>query len=417
MNIGCIGINHRTAPVEIREKFWFSAVESARALSELFAKKLVREAVLVSTCNRTELYYIPGDVNGSPLWTILARNKNGSDFEEKHFYNFTSAHAVRHIFSVASGIDSMVLGEDQILSQMKEAYASAREQRFTGAIMSRLFDAAFHTGKRARTETEIGEGAVSVSYAAAELATKIFEDFSRRTALLIGAGETGKLTARHLAGRGLGTLLIANRTRERAAELAADLGAEVVDMDRMMGEIHRVDILISSVESPAYILSAEDLRRAMRSREKRPLFIIDIGVPRNIDPSANSIENVFLKDIDVLNHAVDRNLRHRRDEIPKVEQIILDELTRFTHWYDSLDVTPTIQQLREHFEFIRTEEVEKHLSRFSPESRAEIETMTKRIVNKILHAQMVNLKSGSTETRAKVSIIRYIFGLDKEAGS
>jgi glutamyl-tRNA reductase len=420
MNIFCVGINHRTAPIDIRERLWFSNEETTSALQSL--KNLVREAVLVSTCNRTELYYVPQSpgFEGNEPWQVLSKfKKTDGSVQQEHFYQLESVYAVKHIYTVASGIDSMVLGDVQILSQMKDAFTLAHECGTTNILLHRLFDTAFHVGKRARTETEIAEGAVSISYAAAELASKIFEDLSRRTALLIGAGETGKLTAKHLTGRTLGNLLIANRTRKRAEELAGHLGGSVIDFENIARELSQVDIIISSVESPAFVLSHNDIRQAMKQRGNKPLFIIDIGVPRNIDPKVNTIENVFLHDIDALNHIVDKNLSHRREQVPSIQKIVLEELNGFKQWHDALDVTPTIQQLRERFEDIRAQELSKHLHHFPAESREEVELLTKRIINKILHTPMVNLRTGSTElpendTRTKVFILRHLFGLDKK---
>lgn len=421
MNIHCLGINHKTAPIEIREKLWFSVTEIQTMLPRL-QEKYFQEVVFLSTCNRTELYFVPQPqaMNGEPLWRLLAKQKQSEDaVDEKHFYAIAGVEAARHLFGVASGIDSMVLGDVQILSQMKDAFSIAQESHTTGILTNRLFNTAFHVAKRARTETEIGEGAVSVSYAAAELASKIFEDLSKRTALLIGTGETGKLTAKHLAGRNLGVMLLANRTRHRAEELVAHLGGRVIDFDKILAELPHVDIIISSVETNAHILSAQDIRQTMKQRGSKPLFIIDIGVPRNIDPGANTIDNVFLHDIDALNHMVDHNLARRRSQVPRIEQLISEELQQFRLWHDSLEVAPTIQQLRDQFEAIRQGEVERHLPHFTADRREEIEILTKRIINKILHTPMVNLKNGTSEhddeqIRQRVSIVRHIFGLDKK---
>ncbi len=424
MNIFCVGINHRTAPIDIRESMWFSNDEMRSLLPALREHRL-KEAVLVSTCNRTELYFVPHEqgLNGEPVWQFLADRKNArSVVQKEHFYALESSYAVKHLFAVASGIDSMVLGDVQILSQMKEAFTTAQELGLTDTLLNRLFHSAFHVGKRARTETEIAEGAVSISYAAAELASKIFEDLSRRTALLIGAGETGELTAKHLTGRNLGTLYVTNRTRKRAEDLVATLGGTVVDFENFSDVLPRIDIIISSVEVPAFILTHNDIRQAMRQRGNKPLFIIDIGVPRNVDPAANTIGNVFLHDIDALNHIIDHNLAHRKAEVPRIQTIVMEELTAFKGWYDALDVAPTIQQLREQVESIRRTEVEKHLHHFAPESREEVELLTKRIINKILHTPMVNLRNGSTEhseeeTRTRISLVRHLFGLDKKGGA
>jgi glutamyl-tRNA reductase len=421
MNIYCLGINHRTAPIEIREKLWFSAGEVPAVLAAL-KEGAMTECALVSTCNRTEFYYVPSgaQANGSPLWRTLAAKKNAEDaFQDQHFYTFEGMEAVRHLYRVVSGIDSMVLGDVQIISQVKEAFLSAQAHHTTGILLNRLYNNALHAGKRARTETEIGEGAVSVSYAAAELASKIFSDLSKRTAMLVGAGETGKLTAKHLQGRSLGRMVFANRTRAHAERLAEVLGGgSVVDFERMAAEIPNVDILISSVNSTSHVLTAAEIRQAMRSRGNRPLFIIDIGVPRNIDPAANTIENVFLHDIDGLNQIIDGNLAHRKAELPKVERIVEEEAAAFEHWYQSLDVSPTIQQLREAFEQIRSEEVGKHAHHFDRETVDAVDMLTKRIINKILHTPMSNLKTGTgepgaDETRTKIYFIRHLFGLDK----
>ena len=422
MNVHCLGISHRTAPIDVREKLWFSGDEAASVLSSL-REKYFKELVLVSTCNRTELYYVPGEayggLNGEPLWKILASYKHAENsVQENHFYSMSSLDAVRQLFGVVSGIDSMVIGDVQILNQVKEAFTLAQEQKYTGPLLNRLFHSALHVGKRARTETEIGEGAVSISYAAAELASKIFEDLSRRTALLIGAGETGTLTAKHLAVRNLGSLLVANRTRSRAEEVVAQLHGRVVEYGNLLSELPHVDIVVSCVESTSYILSASDIRQSMKLRGNKPLFIVDIGVPRNIDPQANTIGSVFLHDIDALNHIIDHNLTRRKENIPKIEKIIEEELLQFKHWYESLEVVPTIQELRDQFENIRKAEIDKHLHHFATESREEIDMLTRRIVNKILHTPTTNLKNGAGEhqeedMRSKISILRHLFGLDK----
>ena len=421
MNIFCLGISHHTAPIDIRERMWFSNDEVRVLLPQLHTQHLL-EAALVSTCNRTELYYTPrgNTMNGNALWHTLVHSKRAdAAVQEKHFYVLSGKEAIEHAFDVASGIDSMVLGDVQILNQMKEAFSIAQELHCTEILLNRLFHTAFHVGKRTRSETEIGEGAISVSYAAAELASKIFEDLSRRTALLIGAGETGKLTAKHLKSRNLGTLLLTNRTRQRAEDLVTDLGGRVVEFENIAQELVNVDIAICSVEAPTHILSAPEIRQAMKRRSNRPLFIIDIGVPRNIDPTANSIDNVFLHDIDALNHVIDQNLAHRQAEIPKIQSIIREELANFIHWQDTLQVTPTIQQLREQFEAIRASELDKFIHHFPDEKKEELEMLTKRIVNKILHTPMVNLKNDSDntadgETRSKIHLIRHLFGLDNK---
>ncbi|MBI3194649.1 MAG: glutamyl-tRNA reductase [Ignavibacteriae bacterium] len=420
INLFCLGINHRTAPIEVREKFSFSNEELRAFLSSTKGQKF-NEVVLVSTCNRTELYFVPKNEypNGTPLWQTLATAKNISGIvKPENFYHLSSYNAVKHLLRVASGIDSMILGDIQILGQIKDSFLLAREISSTGVILTRLFNKSLHVGKRVRTETALGEGAVSVSYAATELASKIFDDLSKRTALLIGAGETGELTKKHLLEKKLGKLLIANRTRERAEELVGKFGGSVVEFSNLANELKNADIVVSSINIPTHILTASDIKQAMKQRGNRPLVIVDIGVPRNIDPACNKIDNVFYHDIDALSHIIDVNLERRKAEVPKVQQIILDELIDFSNWYNSLQVTPTIQQLRESVEAIRRGELEKHRHHFSDEQLQEVELITNRIVNKILHQPMVNLKNGTAssedETRHKLHLLRSLFGLDKK---
>ena len=422
MNLICVGINHTTAPIEIREKLWFSA-EEIRELLPVLRERFATECVLTSTCNRTELYMHPSapSPDTAAVWKFLADRKNaGGQVGGEHFYVAAEGSAVAHLFSVASGIDSMVVGDVQILNQLKEAYALAQESGTTGTIFNKLFSHALHVGKRTRTETEISEGAVSISYAAAELASRIFDDLSKRAALLIGAGETGKLTAKHLTSRNLGKLLLANRTRSKADELAEQLHGSVIPYEEFQNHIHDVDIIITAVDAPSYVITAAHLKRAMKERGNKPLFIIDIGLPRNVDPEANTIDNIFLHDIDALNHIIDNNVAHRREQIARVGEIVAEEAATFIGWHDSLQLTPTIQQLREQFESIRQSEVERLRHDFPPEKQEEIEMLTKRIVNKILHTPLVNLRNGTgehskEETHRKISVIRHLFGLDKKA--
>jgi glutamyl-tRNA reductase len=424
MDLVCLGINHRTAPLEVRETLWFSAGENREALPAL-KERFAAELVLTSTCNRTELYYVPrpGREPGEPVWEALAALKGGaSRAREGHFYTIPSLHAAKHLFSVATGIDSMVLGDVQILNQIKEGYAIARESGSAGALLNRLFSHALHVGKRARTETDIGEGAVSLGYAAAELTSKIYSDLTKRAALLIGAGETGKLTAQHLASRSLGSFVFANRTRQRAEALASRLHGTVVEFGEISSQLDGVDVIISAVESPGYILTADHLRHALKQRGNKPLVVIDLGVPRNIAPEAGTIENIFLHDLDTLQHVIDRNLAHRQAEVGKVEAIVLEELTLFHNWFASLDVTPTIQELSRQFEAIRSAEVAKHRHHFSGEKEEELEILTKRIVNKILHTPITNLRNGVHREEGgaigeKISLLRHLFGLDKNGTS
>jgi glutamyl-tRNA reductase len=418
MNLLSIGISHTTASVEIREKMWMSADEIRGALAGL-RERFFRECIIVSTCNRTEVYGITPEVtvDDAELRRFLIEFKGAREaVTPDHFFGNYAGGAVNHLFRVAAGIDSMVIGDIQILSQVKEAFQIARDMEILGPVMNRLMQATLHVGKRVRSETAIGEGAVSVSYAAVELASKIFEDLSRKSALMIGAGETGELTVKHLIGKGIGDLQIANRTRERAETLVAQLGGRVVDYDHIADALRTADIVITSVTSPTYVVSPADVQKVMKQRSHNPLFLIDIGVPRNIDPAARKIDNVFLYDIDNLSAIVDRNVERRSAEIPRVTGIIREEMVEFFRWHNSLQVGPTIHDLREALEGIRREEVEKNINRFAPQDRDLVELLTKRIVNKILHQPVTALKSGAgngkgPEVVQRIKTLRELFGM------
>ena len=426
MNLVAVGINHRTAPLEVREKLWMLSDEIRNAVAALKGK-FFSECFIVSTCNRTELYGMYNSNGGSGdtppdidalKEQLIGFKAAGSVVKREHLYHMVSANAIRHLFKVASGIDSMVIGDIQILGQLKDDFNIAYEEKAAGPFLHRLLQSTYHVGKRTRTETTITEGAVSVSYAAVELANKIFSDLSKKTALLIGAGETGELTAKHLVGRGIGGIFVANRTRAKAEELVAALGGTAVDFDSLQHLLAQVDIVVSSITSTQYVIAKSDVQRAMKERSHKPLFIIDIGVPRNVDPGANDIDNVFLHDMDGISVIIDRNLQKRKAEIPRVNEIVFEELTEFHNWYNSLQVNPTIHDLRTHFEQVRLEEVEKNINRFSAEDRELLDLVTKRIVNKLLHLPTTNLKNGSEESEEekhkKLHIIRSLFGLHKE---
>ncbi|HUI65141.1 MAG TPA: glutamyl-tRNA reductase [Bacteroidota bacterium] len=418
MNLFSIGISHHSASVDVRERMWLSADEVRSALARL-KERYFHECVLVSTCNRTELYGIGTGpaVDEAELTRFLIDFKGASEsVQGSHFLPAHATGAVNHLFKVASGVDSMVIGDIQILGQVKDAFTLARESGTLGPIMNRLMQSTLHVGKRVRTETSICEGAVSVSYAAVELASKIFADLSRKSVLLIGAGETGELTLRHLVGKGVGHVKIANRTREKAEALVAAMGGTVVDYERLVDALCTVDIVVTSVNSPTYIVQPDDVHRVMRQRSHNPLFIIDIGVPRNVNPASRKIDNVFLYDIDALSAIVDRNLQKRTAEIPKVTSIIRQELVEFLRWHNSLQIGPTIQEFREALEDIRVQEVAKNVNRFKPEDRELLDLVTRRIVNKILHQPTTVLKQGGespgrdSENIQRVRALRELFG-------
>ncbi len=419
MNLFSVGISHHTATVDVRERMWLSADEAVRVLAAL-KEHFFAECMVVSTCNRTEVYGVlrDGGVDeGSVTRLLLDAKKADGGVRPDHFFTHHAGAAVHHLFKVAAGIDSMVIGDIQILNQVKEAFQSAGEHHALGPIMNRLMQATLHVGKRVRTETTLCEGAVSVSYAAVELASKIFADLSRKSALLIGAGETGELTLKHLAGKGIGHIKIANRTRANAEALVAELGGTVVDYEQIVDALRVVDIVITSVNSPSYVVQPEHIHSVMRQRGNNPLFLIDIGVPRNINPACRKIENVFLYDMDSLHAIVDRNLNKRNAELPLVTTIIRQELVEFFRWHRSLQVAPAIQDLHAAFEQVRRHEVEKNINRFRPEDRELVELVTRRIVNKLLHQPLSMLKEGSEngsggpETVNRIKVLRELFGI------
>ena len=423
MNLALIGINHRTALLDVREKLWFADSELPSVLDAV-RSRIFTECFIVSTCNRTELYGTL-DLRKFPDASTAALEQAGESLIESksaapivqpgHLYRMNGCRAAAHLFKVAGGIDSMVIGDIQILNQIKGHFGIASDHGTVGPFLNRLVQTALRVGKRARTETTICEGAVSVSYAAVELANKIFSDLSQRRALLVGAGETGELAARNLVGRGIASLAIANRTRSKAEELVKDLGGTVVDFGSLDSSLRETDVIITSVSSPDYVLNPDQLRRAMKARSNAPLLIIDIGVPRNVHPEVNRLENVFLHDIDSLSRIVDQNLSRRKSEVPAVNAIILEELRGLRQWVQSLQVNPTITDLREYFESVRVDEVKKHINRFSDQDKELVELVTRRIVNKLLHAPTTNLKNGNGESQEerdrKVHVVRGLFGL------
>jgi glutamyl-tRNA reductase len=417
MNLLCAGISHHTAPLDVRERLWFSS-EEIRQILPLLKPIGISECVMFSTCNRTELYVLTEN-NRFPaeeIKKVLIEQKSAEGkVQSSDLFSLTAGDAARHLFRVATGTDSMVLGDVQILAQVKEGFHLATELGTAGFFMNRLFQLALRAGKRARAETEIGDGAVSISYAAVELAEKIFDDLRKKSALVIGAGETADLTATHLRGKEIGKLFITNRTQERAEQLAANVQGIVIPFDNWFNTLLDVDIVISSVEVNRFVLTASDIQRTLKHHGSKTLFIIDIGVPRNIDPEVKNIENVFLYDLDTLNLMVEENLQKRRAEIPKVEAVITEILAELTHWYSSLEVNPTITSLTQFMENIRQEELAKNINRFDPKDRELVELVTKRMINKIIHAPIVNLRNGQEtslpERLQKMNAIQKLFGL------
>lgn len=411
MNIFLFGLNHKSAPVEIREQIAFTKDELYRTLEKSREMKGIRELVILSTCNRTEFYLLldPG-ANGLQIIDQLLRlaGKTLDIQQNTHFYILHDAEAIAHLFRVTAGMDSMVLGEPQIQGQVKEAFEIALELKTIRAIFSRLYQAALIAGKRVRSETDIARGAVSVAYAATELAQKIFRTLEEKSALLIGAGETGELTATHLLEKGVKKLWITNRTFNRAVELAEKLGGEAIPFGDYPKMLETVDVVISSTGSPEPVLTVQNSSVYLEKRRK-PILLIDIAVPRDIDPSLNRYDFVFLHNIDSLNQIVEKNLQKRKSEIPKAEMIITEEVLEFQKWYDSLSLKPFIQTLQNSLRELKEEEMKKFRNKFNNELWPEVDYLVQRILNKIFHKIITTVKEDELNQREKIALFQEIF--------
>jgi glutamyl-tRNA reductase len=418
MQLFLIGMSHKTAPLEMRERLQLLCGEGSETLAELMRLPGILEVLYLATCNRVEILACTEDGAQAVevLKAFIYRQGNLSITEmEKCLYIHRDLEAVRHLFRVTSSLDSMVMGEPQILGQMKEAYRMAVESRATGVFLNRISHHAFQVAKRVRTETGIAGNAVSVSYAAVELAKKIFGDLKKKAILLIGAGEMSELAARHLLRQGVGSIRIANRTYARAEAMAAEFQGIPVPFERFPEVLPEVDIVIASTGAPGYILNTEMVRAALK-RRNRLLFLIDIAVPRDIDPAAGEIDNVYLYNIDHLQDVVDANREGRRAEAMKAEEIITEEVGAFERWFNALEVVPTIVALREKVEGIVKREMERSstwLGKLDEEERNRVEILAASIVNKILHDPMTGLKEESRDKDALpfVAAVRRLFKL------
>jgi len=417
MNLIAISINHRTAPVDLREAVYLKEDEIRPFIN--FAKEnQIKEGLVLSTCNRTEIFGIPNsnETSHEKFQSLLLNFKSSQNITENHFQKYVSRDAIRHLFCVATGIDSLLIGDNQVFKQVKDSFQIAEETHFAGYIMHRIFDSAIRTGKRAISETSISEGAVTVSYAAVQLTEKIFSNLSKKSALVIGAGETGEIAAKHLSEKGIGSLAVTNRTQEKAENLAQKLNAKVIPFTLFKESIHKFDIIISATSSPEILVNKDDVKAALKKRSNNPMILMDIAVPRDIDPETRKIDYVFYHDLDSLNIIVEQNLSKRKSEIPKVEKIIEEELENLWEWYNSLQAAPAIKDLRDFFEEIRNEEVEKNKNKFAAEDQEKLDIVTKRIINKILHHPTIELRkaddsASASDSATKIGIIRDLFGI------
>lgn len=425
MKLSLVGLNHRTAPVELRERLAFSTAELPAILQQLLSRVNAREAMVLSTCNRVEITTRVEDAANmeAAMCEFLAYSHAVSpDLIRPHLYSYEDADAIRHLFRVASSLDSMIVGEPQILGQLKQAFSIAREQGAVGPVLEAVLARAFNVAKRIRSETEIGQNAVSIGYAAVELAKEIFGSLERKRIMIIGAGKMSELAARHLQRSGATEILITNRTLARAEQMASLFRGEVIPYQDCLSAIHRVDIVIASSGSPNYVLKSEDVRRALEARRNQPIFLIDIAVPRNIDPDVNQLEHAFLYDIDDLQRIVERNLKGRKEVAEQAEEIVAVEVERLQAKLRTRDVVPTIVSLQEQLENIRQGEVARFRGKMgllTAEQEQVLEALTRGIVNKIAHGPISELRREAagplTEEQQQASeminVVRRVFRL------
>ena len=424
MKVVLVGTSHRHAPVELRELVAFGSSRAGEIAATLAGE--AGEAVALSTCNRTELYLACDDSagaleRGAGALATLAGLPAGE--LEGSLYTLLDEDAVVHLFRVAAGLDSMIRGEGQILGQIRSAYEAAQEADATGPALHRLFRHALRAGKRVRTETGIAENPASVSTAAAELVERVFEDIRGTKVLLLGAGKIGELAALELVARGASEIVVANRSLERAARLAERFGGRATSLEALEDELALADVVVSSTGSAGYLVTAEQVERALAGRRERPVFFVDIAVPRDLEPAINDIPGCYLYDIDDLQRVVSESADGRTEELDRAEAIIADEAEQFRAWQRSRDVVPAITSLRELAETIRAQELaraEPRLGALSPRERRAVESLTTQIVNKLLHLPTVRLKeAAATPTGAADGVhyaeaVRHLFGLVEE---
>jgi glutamyl-tRNA reductase len=407
MKLLITGLNHRTAPVEVRERLAFETQSLPEALDQLKQRPGLLEGMILSTCNRVEVAVTADEETdaGSAVEGFLAESRSiARDWVAPHLYRYAGPDAIRHLFRVASSLDSMIVGEPQILGQMKAAYAVAKERGALNTANSGFLDQvltkAFNVAKRVRTETDIGESAVSVSYAAVALAREIFGSLKGQRVLVVGAGKMAESAARHLRRAGVLEILVTNRTRERAVALAEEVGGRVIDYERFHEALPEVDILLASSGATSYIVTCEEMRAAISKRRNRPMFLIDIAVPRNIEPSANELDNVFLYDIDDLGKVVDTNLRGRMEVAQQAEVIIGEEVARMMTRMKSREASPAIVSLQEQVEQWRVGEIDRRrgkLGDLTPQQWEHIEAITRGIANKFLHRLITEVRGRGPE--------------------
>jgi glutamyl-tRNA reductase len=419
--IAVTGLNHTTAPVAVREKLAIGPERLPAALAALQSQNGVIEGLILSTCNRVEVVVTAqADADARTLLQGFLCEQAGVDgsWLQQYLYHHEGAEAMRHLFRVASSLDSMVVGEPQILGQLKQAFEAAKVQGTLEGYLETVLSRAFNVAKRVRTETDIGSSPVSVAYTAVQLARDIFGSLENKTVMLVGAGKMSELAARHLQRAGISHIYVTNRTESRAREMAELFKGRVVPYDRFIATLPEVDIVITSSGAPDYIIRRDDMKRVIDSRRNRPVFLIDIAVPRNIEPRVNQLDNIFVYDMDDLQQVVEQNRRGRMVEAEQADAIVSEELERLEQWLRTRQVVPTIVSLQEQLETLRTNEIERmrgRLGTLTAQQEEALDALTRGLVNKIAHGPITELRRQAQAPNGlgAIGVIRRVFRLDE----
>lgn len=422
MDILVVGLNHNTAPVEVREKLAFNGPKLEEGVKALHALEDINEVVVLSTCNRVEMYTCVNTAQkASEAIKTFISSFHGIErgLLDKSLYFHSGPAGVLHSFRVAASLDSMIVGEAQILGQLKEAFEFSLERKATGVMLNKLMKKSISVAKRVRTETRIAESAVNISSAAVDLARKIFTHLEEKSVMLLGAGDMAELAAKHLMSGGVKDVVVANRTYETGCALAEQMGGRAVEFALFPEEMERSDIVICSTGAPEHVVKKGLMHDVMKARKQKPVFIIDISVPRNIDPEINKLDNVYLYDVDDLRSVADAGLEERKKEAEKGEAIVEEEVETFLRWRASLDAVPTIVALRERAEMIKREELDKVLSKapdLGDRERKLVEQAASSIVNKLIHPPTAALKQDAEDKDELVAMVKRLYGIDAESG-
>jgi len=423
VQIAVIGCNHRTAPLELRERVAFSPQQALQAADALRHRGILEEAVILSTCNRSELYGVPGETGvdtGAAMEEFFTsfHGVSAADLNGR-MYRWAGADAVRHLFKVAAGLDSMMLGEAEILGQVRTAYTQALDHGATGPVLNRAFQGAIEVGKRVRAETEVGARPMSVALAGVKLAERVFGNLRGHSALVVGAGEVAEQVVEHLRHRGIGSVQVVNRSYERGAELARRMGGEAVPWDNLEAVLDAPDVLVASVGGTGAVLTRAMLERSMAGRSGRPIFLIDLGVPRNVDPDASALYNLYLYNIDDLGEIVEQNRKAREAEIPRAEAIIDEQLSKFESWRAALEAGSIVDDLRDRFREHRESLIREKFAAMpdvSPAERERIAHITEELIERVLEQPTKQIRRGGAMRGrlGAVDALRHLFGLDEE---